>query len=226
MDADPCNKAAPGDSVSSAGYFLNSAPALVCLKLYGTQAVQPTIQRLQYNQVGGGSTELNPEEADTYSFGVVVTPESVPGLSVSLDWYDIEVTDAISSINPETTLIQCLETGDAAFCDSIGRGLNDTLWLGLATVGNGIDARSTNIGFYATSGVDVEVNYSFDIGNMGSVNITNIAGIVTDWEQEEYPGAGTVACDGIYGGACGVPTPEMKNRFQRLGQRPGASQPA
>ena len=214
MDADPCNKAAPGDSVSRAGYSFEQ-----CARTGVSQAVwdaggPANNPASQYNQVGGGSTELNPEEADTYSFGVVVTPESVPGLSVSLDWYDIEVTDAISSINPETTLIQCLETGDAAFCDSIGRGLNDTLWLGLATVGNGIDARSTNIGFYATSGVDVEVNYSFDIGNMGSVNITNIAGIVTDWEQEEYPGAGTVACDGIYGGACGVPTPEMKNRFQ------------
>ena len=168
----------------------------------------------QYNNIGGGSTELDPEEADTVSLGFILTPEFVPGLSISVDWYDIEVEDAISSVTPETTLIQCLETGDAAFCDSVSRGLNDSLWLGLATPGNGIDARSTNIGFFAVEGVDVEVNYSFDIGGLGTINLANIAGFVMSLEQEEYPGAGVVECEGIYGGACGIPTPELKNRFQ------------
>ena len=49
---------------------------------------------------------------------------------------------------------------------------------------------------------------------MGTVNITNIAGFVMSYEQEEYPGAGVIECDGVYGGSCGVPIPDLKNRFQ------------
>ena len=214
MDADPCAKAAPGDSVSTSGYTFEQ-----CARTGVSQAVwdmggPANNPAAQYNTIGGGSTELDPEEADTVSLGFILTPEFVPGLSISVDWYDIEVEDAISSVTPETTLIQCLETGDAAFCDSVSRGLNDSLWLGLATPGNGIDARSTNIGFFAVEGVDVEVNYSFDIGGLGTINLANIAGFVMSLEQEEYPGAGVVECEGIYGGACGIPTPELKNRFQ------------
>ncbi|MDA0891999.1 MAG: TonB-dependent receptor [Proteobacteria bacterium] len=220
MDADPCSKAAPGDSVSTSGYTYEQ-----CARTGVSQAVwdmggPANNPASQYNTIGGGSTELKPEEADTVSLGFILTPEFAPGLAISVDWYDIEVEDAISSVNAETTLIQCLETGDAAFCDSVGRGLNDTLWLGLAAPGNGVDARSTNIGFYAVEGVDVELNYSFDIGGLGTINLANIAGFVMSLEQEEYPGAGIIECEGIYGGSCGIPTPELKNRFQATWMTP------
>ena len=214
MDADPCAKAAPGDSVSSSGYTFEQCARTGVSQAVWDQGGPANNPASQYNTIGGGSTELDPEEADTVSLGFILTPEFAPDLVISVDWYDIEVEDAISSVNAETTLIQCLETGDAAFCDSVGRGLNDTLWLGLAAPGNGVDARSTNIGFYAVEGVDVEVNYSFDIGGMGTINLANIAGFVMSLEQEEYPGAGVIECEGVYGGSCGIPTPELKNRFQ------------
>ena len=80
--------------------------------------------------------------------------------------------------------------------------------------GNGVDARITNIGFLAVEGYDVEVNYNFDIGDIGTINIANITGIMDSYEQEEYAGAGVVNCEGIYGGPCSLPTVDFQNRMQ------------
>lgn len=218
MDADPCSGVVGG--VSDQGYtFAQCANTGVTQAIWdnGGPANNPASQ---YNTISGGNVNLEPEESDTTSYGLIWTPSFVEGLSVSLDYYDIDVTKAIQGVNPETTLIQCLETGEAAFCNSVGRGLNDTLWLGLASPGNGVDARITNIGYLAVEGMDVEVNYSFDIGDMGSINIANILGIMDSYEQEEYVGAGIVNCEGVYGGSCSLPTVDFSNRMQATWDTP------
>ncbi|MEM1402047.1 MAG: TonB-dependent receptor [Pseudomonadota bacterium] len=212
MDADPCADVVNG--LSGSGYtFEQCARSGVSQAVFdaGGPANNPASQ---YNQIGGGNVDLEPEESDTTSFGLIWTPSFIDGLSVSLDYYDIEIEGAIQGINEETTLIQCIETGDPQFCDAVGRGLNDTLWLGLAAPGNGVDARVTNIGFLAVEGLDVEVNYNFDIGDMGTINIANITGLLDSYEQEEYEGAGIVNCEGIYGGPCGLPIIDFQNRMQ------------
>jgi len=165
----------------------------------------------QYNTVIGGSTELSPEESDTNSVGFILSPHAIDGLTVSVDWYNIDVQDAIDTITAETTLLQCIENG--AFCEKIGRGTNDTLWLGLAEPGNGINALTQNIGFFEVTGIDVEINYHLDMESWGSLMINNVYGYIDKWELEEYPGAGTLRCEGIYGGSCELPMPETSNRF-------------
>ncbi|MDP5054665.1 MAG: TonB-dependent receptor, partial [Congregibacter sp.] len=213
-DFDPCNKTNPGDTISRGGFsFEECARTGVSRAIWdlGGPADSPAAQ---YNSTGGGSTELEPEEAETLTLGAIWQPGFVPGLSVSVDYYEIEITEAIQGIQEATTLDQCLRTGDAVFCDQVNRGLNDTLWLGQAGPDNGINAAKTNIGFLRVEGVDVEVNYNFDVGDMGTVNISNIAGFVMAYEQEEYPQAGILNCEGVYGGACQIPTPDLKNRFQ------------
>ncbi|GAB5412717.1 MAG: TonB-dependent receptor [Congregibacter sp.] len=214
MDQDPCNKASAGAATSTSGYTFEQCARSGVSRAIWDQGGPQNNPASQYNQIGGGNVDLEPEEADTLSFGVIWTPEFIDGLSVSLDWYDIEIEGAIQGINEETTLLQCIETGDPIFCDAVGRGLNDTLWLGLAEPGNGIDARITNIGFLAVEGMDIEVNYNFDIGDMGTINLANILGIVDSYEQEEYVGAGIVNCEGVYGGPCGLPIVDFQNRMQ------------
>lgn len=214
LDQDPCEKANPGDATSISGFTFEQCARTGVTQAIWDQGGPQSNPASQYNQFSGGSIDLEPEEADTLTAGFIFTPGFIDGLTVSVDYYDIEIEGAIQGIQPETTLLQCLQSGDPLFCDGIKRGLNDSLWLGDASPENGVDARITNIGFLAVEGVDVEINYSFDVGNLGSVNIANIAGFVLAFDQEEYPGAGVVACEGIYGGACGVPTPELKNRFQ------------
>jgi iron complex outermembrane recepter protein len=59
-------------------------------------ATSSPARRDQYNQFSGGNPELDPEEADTYTFGFVTTP--IDSLQISLDYYDIEITDRIGTI--------------------------------------------------------------------------------------------------------------------------------
>jgi outer membrane receptor protein involved in Fe transport len=209
MDEDPCGGVVNG--VSQRGYSFEQ-----CARSGVTQAIWDRggpndSPAAQYNTIIGGSTELKPEESDTYSFGLILSPDFIDGLTVSVDWYNIDVDGAISEIDPETTLLQCIENG--AFCEKIGRGVNDSLWLGLAEPGNGIDARTQNIGFFEVTGIDVELTYNMDLGEWGSLQLVNIYGYIDEWKQEEYPGAGVLECQGVYGGSCDLPLPENANRF-------------
>jgi iron complex outermembrane recepter protein len=219
MNEDPCEKLAPGDATSIRGYtFEQCARSGVSQAIWdnGGPASSPASQ---YNALIGGSVELAPEKSDTYSAGIIFTPGGVlEGLAVSIDYYDIDVQDAITEIEPETTLLQCIETDQ--FCDLVRRGTNDSLWLGQATATNGISALSQNIGFFRVKGVDVEVSYSFEVGDLGAVTVSNVLGYIDSWEQEEYDGAGIVNCEGVYGGSCGAPTVETRNRFQAIWDTP------
>lgn len=214
MDNDPCNKANPGDATSIRGFTFEECALSGVSQAQWDLGGPANSPAAQYNTLIGGDPLLLPEESDTYSFGVILTPSFIEGLVVSLDWYDIDVQAAITSIGPETTLLQCIETGD--FCDLIRRGTNDSLWLGLATATNGISALSQNIGFFRVEGIDAEITYSFDVGNMGSVTLNNVTGLINEWEQEEFVGAGIQNCEGVYGGSCEAPTVELRNRFQAL----------
>ncbi|NIL94899.1 MAG: TonB-dependent receptor [Woeseiaceae bacterium] len=215
MDNDPCNKLNPGDATSVRGYtFEECARSGVSQAQWdlGGPADSPAAQ---YNTLVGGSPLLQPEESDTNSFGVILTPSFAPGLVVSVDWYDIDVQGAITSISSETTLLECIETGNPLFCDKVRRGVNDSLWLGLASATNGVSALDENIGFFRVEGIDAEITYDFDVGN-GSMTLNNVTGIISDWEQEEYVGAGIQNCEGVYGGNCGTPTVKLRNRFQAI----------
>ncbi|MEE4109176.1 MAG: TonB-dependent receptor, partial [Halieaceae bacterium] len=215
LGQEPCEKANPGDALSIEGFSFEQCARTGVTQAQWDRGGPVSNPASQYNTIVGGSPDLNPEEADTYTAGVIFTPSFIDGLTVSLDFYSIEIEGAIQGIQPATTLNQCLASGDPAFCDAINRDPNGSLWFGNpATLDNSIDSRSTNIGFLATEGVDVEINYNFDIGNLGTINIANIAGFVSKWEQEEFPGAGSVRCEGVYGLGCQLPTPELKNRMQ------------
>ena len=215
MDREPCEKANPGDAASIRGFSFEQCARTGVTQAQWDAGGPVSNPASQYNDIEGGSQDLEPEEADTYTAGFIFTPSFVDGLTVSVDWYDIEIEGAIQGIQAATTLEQCLLTGDPTFCSAINRDPNGSLWFGNpATLDNSIDARSTNIGFLATEGVDVEINYSFDVGDMGTVNIASISGFVFSYEQEEFPGAQALDCEGVYGLGCQLPTPELKNRMQ------------
>jgi outer membrane receptor protein involved in Fe transport len=218
MEEDPCEKANPGDATSLRGYTFEECARSGVTQAIWDQGGPASSPASQYNALIGGSVLLAPEESDTYSFGVVLTPGFVDGLVVSVDWYDIDVQDAITEIEPETTLLQCIETGN--FCDLVRRGQNDSLWLGLAGPTNGISALSQNIGFFRVKGIDAEVSYTFDVGDMGAMSINNVTGWIDSWQQEEFVGAGVQQCEGVYGGSCGPPTVELRNRFQAIWSTP------
>jgi outer membrane receptor protein involved in Fe transport len=117
--------------------------------------------------VGGfiqGNPLLVPEEANTWTFGFVLTPVAIPGLSLSLDYYNIEIEDAIQSYTAQRIVDNCYDLPRPnQFCDLIERG----------TVGGNagritsFQQSPVNVSSYATSGWDLNVNYRLDPANFG-----------------------------------------------------------
>jgi iron complex outermembrane recepter protein len=182
---------------------------------FASQNLDSPAGQYQFNQ--GGNTALAPETSDTYSYGIVFTPRFAPGLSVSLDYFDIKVEDLISTFGAINTLDACYKFNDSAACGRIHRNANGQLWLGDGNVSD----LNINIGGLETSGVDLNLNYTgLDIGSWGSLNF-NLTGtylneIVTDPGAEGFP---KFDCKGLFAGNCvssltTAVNPELRTRLR------------
>ncbi len=137
----------------------SSSPSQFCLD-DGVPAGGFTPIGDQLSSTRGGSTEVGAEEADILTAGIVYSPEFVDGLSMTLDYWDIEITNAISTIGEQLILNKCAESG--LYCDKITRYGADAGDL----YGNSsdIDDRTTNVGGVDSSGFDFNINYTTNVG--------------------------------------------------------------
>lgn len=109
----------------------------------------------------GGNPDLEPETADTITYGVVFTPNFVPGLQVAVDYYEIELADAILSVDPQTIADQCVDLPQPnQFCGLIQRD-PDTRQITF------FEQFFVNVGSYETSGVDFSARYLIDPADFG-----------------------------------------------------------
>ena len=169
----------------------------------------------QTQSITGGNPELEPETADTYTFGVVITPEALPELSVSIDYFDITVEDAIQAgIPAQTTLDRCLASGDETFCSLIQRSQAGSLAAGGAGVG--FTQTNINIAEFTTTGVDLQVIYNFDLRDLGSVRVDYAATWLDELDFVSFPGASPIECAGFFGNSCdgfgAAVSPEYRHR--------------
>lgn len=163
----------------------------------------------QYNNLGGGNPDLTPETADTITAGLVVTPTAVPGLSLTFDYYDIQVTDTIGSLGFDDILQQCANTGDPALCDLINRDSIGTLWL---TQAGYIENTNQNIGEIGAEGVDFNGAYMIGLGSAGFLPI-EMNGTYTMTNSFANPLV-SYDCVGYFGFQCGQALPDWRHRFR------------
>ena len=98
----------------------------------------------------GGNSALEPEKAVTVSGGLVLTPRLVPGLTLSADWYSINIHGAIDSVDFQTLIDRCL-AGQAVYCPQL-------VFNGAAQPGQ-INVFALNSAVDSVSGLDVTANY-------------------------------------------------------------------
>jgi len=100
----------------------------------------------------GGNPNTQPEESESTNFGIIVNP--LENLTVYLDYYDIEITDTISSIGGQLILNGCYTGTNPAYCGLLSR----------LPTGFFKDIRNTanNIGKVETSGYEVTATYDWD----------------------------------------------------------------
>lgn len=137
-----------------------------------------------------GNPGLQAERGTSYTIGAVFQPSFVPGLSISVDYYNIEIKDVIFTLHPQTVLEQCYDNPSGInnpFCASVSRLPNGT-FAGQRSVfhAGGSTVTLNNPGFsslgrpfnYArqkTSGIDVDVNYRHGLGGDTTLNLRGIA---------------------------------------------------
>ncbi|WP_300541752.1 TonB-dependent receptor [Maricaulis sp.] len=179
---------------------------------YGNIQASPAAQ---YNQFSGGNPNLDPEVADTWTFGFIANP--VDNLSVSVDYYNIAIEERIGSIGAATILRFCALTGDPFLCDKVNRNATTgDLWLGssLATSGH-VENLSDNFGNLSWQGIDIAADYSMDLFG-GDLGINFVGSIALEQEIEPLPGVNqdaTYDCAGVINPSCQTPEWRHTMRF-------------
>lgn len=121
----------------------------------------------QANVTSGGNLNLRPEKADTYTLGVVLQPQQlIRGLSVTVDYYNIKVTDAVSSFTPGDIIAACfgappyssVSTTNVA-CTQISRNPTTGGLDGDPATTRGLLSAISNLGTLKTDGIDLGANY-------------------------------------------------------------------
>ncbi|MFO1249927.1 MAG: TonB-dependent receptor [Inhella sp.] len=173
----------------------------------------------QINSTGGGNLALGPEEADTTTLGLVFEPESVKGLTTTLDFYRIKIKKAVSSPAAGQVVDGCfnptLNPGFTynVFCQNVQRDAFGTL-NGSGSLG--VVAQLSNLGTFDVSGVDLGVNYRLPLSSLGlspaagRVDLGLQVSYMDKWDNKALPSLDTLNCAGYYSTDCGNPYPKVR----------------
>ena len=111
-----------------------------------------------------GNPNLSEETADTLTFGVLLSPSFIPGLNITVDYYEIEISDAISLPDPQDVVDNCYDSSTFPndFCSSFTRNRDPSSaqFLGF----NSFTQQQINFVAIETAGIDASISYAFSIG--------------------------------------------------------------
>ncbi|WP_418358120.1 TonB-dependent receptor plug domain-containing protein [Shewanella basaltis] len=141
--------------------------------------------------------DLQAEESDSYTAGVVYSPSYVEGLSLTLDYWRFKVTNAITRLDVQAGLDACYADASSSSCETFNIGSNGDL--------TNLTSSLTNVGSQDTSGIDFNLAYSFSALSL-DWKINNDTTYLLNFEQEgiDY----TNMIDGNFGAYA-----ELRNNF-------------
>ena len=158
-----------------------------------------------YTQLGttilttvGGNQSLQPESSTTWTVGTVISPRGIiPGLSLTADWFDIKIKDAIRAIPGSTKLAVCYASQNLShpFCSDFTR----SALTGEVTY---LSAQPINTGREEMNGLDLGLVYSGAVGEVKislDLNMTYLNKYVVN----PFPGGAPIYFDGFIGGGNG-----------------------
>ncbi len=119
----------------------------------------------------GGNANLTPERSISRSAGFVYNPNWLPGFDISMDYFKIDVLNAVSALPAQTILNGCYYGGNAGYCNLITRSGGTGGYNQNGSITNVIDT-NTNIGGIKTEGVDWLMDYKFPSTAIGDFKAT------------------------------------------------------
>lgn len=107
----------------------------------------------QIRSTSGGNVNLLPEEAESFTYGIVYSPGWLEGFSLTLDVFDIQVDNAVSTVGTQNIVSACATDG-VTLCNLLTRNSGGII--------SNIDNRNINTGGNTTKGFDGNAVYNFD----------------------------------------------------------------
>jgi outer membrane receptor protein involved in Fe transport len=203
---DPCSEAgAPDAGTAAICSATGLSPALI-----GSPAIN--LASGQVRAISGGNPQLQPEVADTYTVGFVIQPSALEGLSVSIDYFDIEIEDYIANFGggAANVLNTCYDPTAAAggagsaFCNVITRRSDGSI--------DNVNLATANVASQTLKGFDLLSSYDFDLFG-GDARINYVGTFTQESLFTAFPGdENPVECAGNFGALCGEPLPEYGHR--------------
>ena len=107
----------------------------------------------------GGNPDLTPETSNSYSYGLVFQPSFLRGFDATVDYWEIEIDNVITSLGYGTIMNNCVNASgspDMGYCQYVHRDpvTGEVDW---------IQAQYANLAGRLTRGVDFSVNYRFPL---------------------------------------------------------------
>ncbi|WP_336762259.1 TonB-dependent receptor domain-containing protein [Asaia sp. VD9] len=189
---DPCAQ------VSS--YGASSANVAATCARQGLPANFQMVSAGQVPTLQGGNAALKPETGRTYTFGTVLTPHWVPGLSLAATYWHYTVKNMISAIGTQYLLDQCYTGANTGYCGNIIRNAQ-TQQIQTAS------ALYENLGGLRTGGLDLDLDYNFRVTRHDHVMLSNNFQQLISYQQQYVPGGQWYNYDGrlLYNNSTGQP---------------------
>lgn len=102
-----------------------------------------------------GNPNLQPEKAYTLSGGIVLTPRWIDGLTLSADWYSIDIKQAIYTTGAAQVLAEC-NAGNQVYCSQL-------VFQSATGPLTQINLLPLNASSLTTSGLDFEADYPMEV---------------------------------------------------------------
>lgn len=155
-----------------------------------------SVQATSWTLTSGGNPNLGPERAQSLNYGVIITPRTLPGFTLSVDYWKIDKTDAITSVgiveawaNPDLYAFAITRAAPSATDQTKG-------WLGVVT---DVDQRPLNAASVSTEGIDTRLRYTWTSTSLGSLTFNANASFTNNFLQKITPTASNVDLAGASG---------------------------
>lgn len=159
----------------------------------------------------GGNPDLRPEDAETWTFGFVWAPTpSVGRFQAAIDWYRIEVDNAVAVVSAVEIIALCFDpranpgfASDQSWCTFFSRN---------PETGEIVDAFeiNRNLGQLKTSGIDLQLDWSLPLGP-GTLAANWLVSWLDSFERSAGTGAPTEELAGAISFLPGTSLPEWKS---------------
>lgn len=122
----------------------------------------------RFTGVVAGNPDLDPEESESYTIGLVLRPRFLTGFTATIDYWNIEISNAVASISAQNIVDGCYDAPslDNQFCKLFRRNRNagSPTFLGF----NFLRQTDVNFAGLEVSGVDVDLSYALQTDSLGA----------------------------------------------------------